>query len=249
MNMTKINNTLSLLFLFSLVCALSWVPACTSPEKQVEPTTFKLSFVPSLSQFDSKAGWSIELRKAQLSLRAVRFQAGAQASASRKSKRAWYAMWSPFRQAWAHPGHFQEGEVKAELLYNNKLDLIASNEVELGTLQAYTGLYQTASISLGLEKTLTLEGTATKGQESVPFQGTISIDTEEVAGLPFVHDVTTQHAHLLMKIDIPTTFSLIDFSTFQKTDGQVFTPDPASNNILKKAVVSSAIYTFQWKQK
>lgn len=212
-----------------------------------QPMTFALSYEAVGASFQTESGWSLTLGKASLSVAAIRFHAGDDHVASNRYQpsspdsllhlKQWLAWASPIRQAWAHPGHFHKGEVKGELLFGKSFDLLAASS--LGQVQAYTGLYGTASLDFGQEGVLVLEGTATKEGQSVSFSINLPLATQKVENISFVKNLDNQSKQASVQIQLKDWFALVDFGTFQ--DGA---PDQASANIIRKAVLASTTYLF-----
>lgn len=220
----------------------------------VRPTTVALAFQPVAASWTSASGWSITLTEASLSWEYVRFYESGEAYAVRRMRRSPQAMWqavaswmTPWRVAHAHPGHFQDGAVKAELRYGKSLSLLGEQPVSLGTMQAFTGSYRAGELTFRATDRVVLKGTARKDKAEVPFATEIALVTQSLRGIETSHDVGKTPATATLRVEVAKWFALVDFSVFAQQGTSPATPDETSRNILRKAVLSTANYAFAWK--
>lgn len=211
-----------------------------------KPVVLPLHYQPTDSSFTSATGWDVSLTKASLSFQAIRFLEGEAGYAELIPKAL-----EPFRklfskEAMAHPGHYLEEGVKAELIYQKKLNLLGKELSHVGDMRGFTGLYDSAELEFAASDSLQLEGKASKDGKEITFATQISLGKRSIKGIRFVREVTVEGGKVHMELPLKVFFQWIDFSKF--TQGkEAYSPDTASQNILRKAALNNANYKISWK--
>ena len=224
-----------------LISGLPILNGCGDGQK-VTMTHLPLIYKPTQTHFTLANGWTISLDKALISIEAVRFHELKEKSVS--SVWQWLRPLSPIKLAWAHPGHYNSGLIKAECITAQKVDLIAKQATHLGIVQGYTGAYDSVTLTFGLLGAFVLEGEATKGTQRIPFKIDIDLEEKELGGIHFTYTLTAQDKNLELQMDLPRWFARIDFKTFRKIPGNTYNiPDEDALIVLQQATLSAVMYT------
>lgn len=204
-------------------------------------------------------GYEIRLHKARVVVENIAFAVGGQEHGAQGESAGLQASllgWL-FPSAYAHPGHFEGGEVTGELNGRFVLDWLSTdtNPQLVGTAFLLHGRYTSANFLLGrgsqadrlsaadplFGHTAVIHGEAKKGEQRVKFVATIdSPPGREVLGIPFELDVNERtraplgfRLHTLGVIEQASWFDGVDFASLQLDDqgvAQIYagTQDPAS---------------------
>ncbi|MCB9638207.1 MAG: hypothetical protein H6728_00635 [Myxococcales bacterium] len=219
--------------------------ACGAPK--VSPITLTLQYRPTASSFVAASGWKIDLEQAQVSFQAFRLYEGTPAYSLRTLPR-WglrHLADSLVGTAWAHPGHFEGGSVKAEWIAAKPLDLLGTGDQEVGKMDAFTGDYGAAEFTFEATDLATLRGTASKDGVEVKFACEIALEKRSLSGLAFEHAISSGEKPVTFSVQLAHWFELTDFSAFSQ-DEKVPSrkrPDETQTNILRKAVLQSTSYS------
>ncbi len=144
----------------------------------------------TLTPAETDLGYEVTLSRMQLALRDLVFTVAGEAHAARGNLL--------LSTAWAHPGHYQGGDVTGELPGAWVIDLPAEHERELGTATLLAGEYSAANFAFDVGAaggplaghTAILEGSAARGDETIPFRIVIDApDARELVGAPFAANV------------------------------------------------------------
>lgn len=190
-------------------------------------------------------GWTVELSEARVVIEDLRFttagevhERGAQEETQLVSQLVSRAGSLLIPRAWAHPGHFQDGEIIGELAGRYVVDFASEDGRELGRATLITGDYAALAFGLGrgdadlglaledplLGHSALLRGVASGEREGQPFEleFEFSIDSpldREITGIPFdaLVDEGTQESIALRlygvdPIEGDTLFAGIDFA-------------------------------------
>lgn len=205
-------------------------------------------------------GYEISLQKARVVVKNIAFAVGGQEhrSAAFSKLQASLMQWV-FPRAYAHPGHFEGGEVIGELRGRFVLDWLsgAAEPQQVGTAYLLYGEYTNANFVLGrgsvedkldasdplLGHTAVIHGVAKKGPEQIKFIAIIdSADGREVQGIPFKLEVNEGSSaplgfrlHTLGVVDQDSLFDGVDFAALeldQEGVARIYagTRDPASQH-------------------
>jgi len=204
---------------------------------------------PVNEQITTNTCYDVVLSQAQVVVRDVVFTVAGEVHAVSMFDRVITLLHS---QAYAHPGHFQGGEVTGELRGRFVLDWMATAPIELGSASLIVGTYNAANFTFdradtshGLSETdplightARLVGTATRDGKAVNFTLIIdSPDGRELIGAPFDATITANSTGRLKlrfalydALENDTLFDDIDFLALDSDgDGDVtIAPDDAA---------------------
>lgn len=139
--------------------------------------------------------------------------------------------------AWAHPGHYLQGEALGELLTGKDIDLLSASPVELGLAEAVTGEYGSVQLGLGAVR---VAGTATKAGQTVVFESATFTPAEPLEGIAFDRVVRDEEGRVHLDVKLQTWLSRIDFSTPFTADGEAY-------NGFVRGVEDTSSYEVTWK--
>lgn len=226
----------SLLLLAGLVSVSACMEPREAPSVDLEVMVDRSGIVPGKND----RGYEIRLQKARVVVKNIAFAVGGQehGAAAPAEAQASLMHWI-FPRAYAHPGHFEGGEVTGELSGRFVLDWLSSSGTpqEVGTAHLLHGRYTSANFVLGrggqedqlrpedplYGHTAVIEGEARKGGDTVKFVAIIDSPQErEVLGIPFeleVNEKTTAplgfRLHTLGVIEQDSMFDGVDFSSLE----------------------------------
>jgi hypothetical protein len=207
---------------------------------RVQPITLGLRYEAAPKRFTSASGWSISLEKAEMMFQALRFHEGKAAYSGLFSP----SSWSILSEAFAHPGHFEGGAIKAEWIAKTQLDLL--NAKDLAKMSGFTGFYGSAEMSFGSGDRVTLHGEAEKDGTKIRFEAAFDLQATVLQGVGVGVEVTTQSQGLRLRVHAERWFDLVDIARFSPASAQdPAVPDESSQNILRKAVQSAAHFSIQ----
>ena len=232
------HNVLFFMLFFSFVFLGFLESGCSST--RVQPITLGLRYEAAPRRFTSASGWSISLDKAEMMFQAIRFHEGKAAYSGLFSP----SSWSILSEAWAHPGHFEGGAIKAEWIAKTQLDLL--NAQELAKMAGFTGFYGTSELSFGSGDRVLLRGDAEKEGAKISFEAAFDLQATALQGIAVGIDITTQSQGLVLRIHAERWFDLVDIARFSPASAQApAAPDESSQNILRKAAQSAAHFSIQ----
>lgn len=164
-------------------------------------------------------------------------------------------------RAYAHPGHYQEGEALGELREQVVIDLLDPEPTRLGMMSAVTGECHSAQIGVGSAESglagaeqleghaLLVRGEAARGDELIPFEASIDLEIF-VEGLDFEHEIDDSPGHLAVEVDLRRWLRRVDFSTTTPGDGEeglaIFEEGTQAHNALSRGVDNTLAYGFAW---
>lgn len=186
-------------------------------------------------------GYTVALSEARMVLGDVLFTVRGEAHAShKKSVGDWL-----IAPAYAHPGHYQGGEVSGEMPGRFVVDFLEGDGAVMGTATLLTGNYESANFTFGhgdgddflLGITAVLAGVATRDSDGKTFQFVAQIESpkgRELVGAPFELKVTEQTSNKvgfrLTPTDLYGKKSLFDGINFAElADGEELITFSASN--------------------
>lgn len=252
-----------------VVCGALWLAgiACDAQTAgvkiEVQAAVVGASSGGSPAEFENQKGWKIKLDKAHMLVGPVYLYEGL------SQVRLWDYL-RPWRVALAHPGHVDANgrKVLAEFLGQQALDLLKSEPSDLGRLKGIEGSLQSVDLELtppgaGLPKDATeqlggamifVAGTATKGDDSRPFQLALTVPDEGTmrtvkgidAKVPLEADKVAA-GRLVLQVRIDSWFTSVDFShlTEQNSDGKYLLD--ATNAAILQGVRSRHSYSVEWR--
>lgn len=183
------------------------------------------------------SGYTVQLDQANLTLGAVRCYAG-----EPLFSRLWRAV--AVGRAWAHPGHYQQGEALAEWLDGASVDLTAA-ATSLGTLAGVTGAYNSAQLLLERAE---VRGSASDGARTVRFVATVAtaLDVQGIAVADGGLSVTTTTTGLVLRVTPQQWVRTIDFAALPDgTRWTELTPDSQAYNALYRGIYNTSAYAVE----
>lgn len=196
-------------------------------------TTFDLE-VRGINRHSTNAhGWEVELTKAEVDLGQLSFFEGDPLFS--QALRAVLVS-----RAYAHPGHYMEGDALAELLAEKRFDLLGAPTL-FGVAEGVTGDYNSAEIRL---TGVTLEGVARKDGVEVRFAAEVT-EERDIRGIAFGAPVRAATGHVDMMIDLSRWLDRADFTGV--TDGPL-TSDQQPYRALVRGLVNTESFIFERKE-
>jgi hypothetical protein len=227
-------------------------------------TRAELTNAPS---FENAVGWQITLSKVYVSSGAIYYFDGSpieSAAISKPSSMSRLGFLNPFAPsvAYAHPGHYQEGEAKGEMLEATSFELVAG-VATLATGEGTSGEFRSARFTFNAppagpmasalgSKVVVVEGTAAKGAMSKVFrleggEGDVLDAAKEPAieGCTFDEADVQSDGVVTIHFDPEVWLDQAEFDTVEDSaDGEpvlVPTDDSASKSFVRGIKKSSAI--------
>lgn len=226
---------------FGGMMALLWTSSCAQPQEAPSVNLPVMVDRSGIVETTSDRGYRIRLTHARVVIQNIAFAVNGEAhgaEAHEAGEEISLLSWL-IPSAYAHPGHYEGGEVTGELQGRFILDWLASSKEpqKVGTAMLLHGNYTSANFVFGrgteadglqsrdplLGHTAVLRGTASKGEFKVEFEAVIdSPEGREVLGIPFelaVSDSTKVplgfRLHTLGVIQEDCLFDGVDFSTLE----------------------------------
>jgi hypothetical protein len=218
-----------------LGCAIA-IQACgadgddTTGGKRVVLHT-RLTVEPSgLETFESALGWRVTLSKAATSAGPFYYFDGTPPLALGQRTNPWHyaARWLGLNQAHAHPGHYQAGNAKGQMLEASSFDLLAG-DVEFPDGDGVSGMYRSARFTFAEPSgpaareldghAVLAEGVAQKGEQKRYFRAHADLSDIEksaagghVEGCEFTEVDVEASGTVTVTINPVIWFDLVDFS-------------------------------------
>lgn len=202
--------------------------------------SFPVEVAGSAAPLTTDSGWTVTLTRATAHLETLRFYSG---QAQHVRAAPWWRSLL-VSTAYAHPGHYVQGEALGEVLTAVDVDLLAATPTFWGTADAVTGGYGSAQVGYaagGLE----VEGVATKNGQTVEFAATFT-PPAPLEGASFSHEMTTAAGRVLVQVDLAVVFSRIDFALVGSGAKPLDTMSPAFNGYAR-GVEDVSAYVTTWK--
>ncbi len=209
------------------------VPLACGDDTGRSRTTFDVDVAGVGSASTNDHGWSVELTRAEMRLGELAFYEG-------EPLFSWRDLVG-IRSAFAHPGHYMEGDALAELLDAKDFDLLADVPVVYGTANGVTGDYNSAEVRV---ERVTIEGTATKGDRVVTFSADVALDAD-VVGIAFGAPVRRTSGRVELRVDLATWLARADFADAE--DG-VLVPESQPHRALLRGLVNTSSFLFERKE-
>ena len=206
--------------------------------------TFPMAVAGVAPTSPTQTGWTVALTSAEVHLSAARFYTG-KVLISRR-----FDPWSLIiSSAWAHPGHYQEGQALGENLSHLDADLLGG-EVDWGTATAVTGEY--GSMQLTYAGALTLKGTATKGSEHFTFDTGGSLPKAKIEGIKFDQVIgAAKKGRVVVTLNLATLLERVDFDKAGTVDAAgilKFDPTSEAYNGFARGILDTGTYLVEWKE-
>ncbi|NUP14440.1 MAG: hypothetical protein HOW73_51070 [Polyangiaceae bacterium] len=227
----------------------------------------------SPTQFTNSVDWEISLTRATISSGAIYYFSGspieeeARAPSPVPDSRLGALGWLVPGVAHAHPGHYQEGEARGEMLTATSFDLVAG-PVELADGEGITGLVRSARFTWGTppagpeagalgDAVVLVEGTATKGElvKTFRLEGTTddvldASDLPEIAGCTFEEVDLRANGIVTIHIDPRVWLDQAEFDTVPDSpDGKpVDVPsDDAASRAFVRGIKKASAFVFTYE--
>lgn len=195
-------------------------------------------------------GWTVELSTAELSVAGLYFFEGEPLFA-RVDRRPMHQrlLGMVIGTAYAHPGHYVEGEALADLLQPVTLDLLAPDQ-RLGQANGVSGAYNSVRVVLkpaaALDNhTARIAGTATKDGVTVRFTASLNLD-KAIEGVAFGADLEASGGKVHLAIDPAEWVRRIDFGTLDTTQEVELQEGTQPYNAFIRGVENTAAFHFTW---
>lgn len=218
---------------------------------------------PGSRQFTNARGWDVSITKALVATGALYFFDGDTLFAGAPAS----PRWSPFRSAFAHPGHYVPGNAKGEMRTPWSADLLAGGA--LGAGDGVSGFARSATFSFSAPaagpaaaelgaSVLVLEGAAKKGDEQREFRAEIDPDdlrddegAMNVEGCPFVAADMQGDGAVAIEVKIPLWLDRVDFDDVPPSAdaAPVLLADGLAKNQLVRGMKGGLVYVFSYSQR
>lgn len=230
------------------VLSLFTLHACGSPEEAPRVEMAVATDSSAVAIVTNDLGYEVELTEARATVENLAFTIAGEAHTA--------SLWRKVSDfliptAYAHPGHFQGGDVTGELRGRFILNWLPHSNAEIGTATLLAGVYKSANFTFVhasaddgvasddalLGHTAILRGRATRGATSVEFVALIdSPEGRELIGAPFEFEVKEDSRERLGvrlatqdPLEGDTLFDGLDFAALDTDgDGEVVIEESSS---------------------
>lgn len=240
--------------------------ACSgeATERRVELTTQVRAL--HTDSFENAWGWTVSVESAWLSIGSLQLLEGEPLGRNRPNSEPWWQGWL-IKTAHAHPGHYQGGNVVAEMLEPAVVDL--TRVTELTPSQALTGQPRSGQIVFGAPATVPsapaekpwavqVSGHAERTDEEgnvmkrffIAFAGDEMASTD-VTGCPFQGGALRAGGVIELGVDLGVWFDQVDFTELSEGTEQEATPlaaDARANNGFLRGLEKASAYLFQFHE-
>lgn len=236
------------------VCGVA-LPACGGPEEAPHVELPVVVDPRGIEPVTTDLGYEVRLTDARVMIENLAFTIAGEAHSASLWKRVSDFLVPP---AYAHPGHFQAGDVTGELRGRFELSWLDGSDPALGVATLLVGSYESANFTLLrateadgfgtddplLGHTAVLRGSASKDGTTIDFSVIIdSPEGRELTGAPFDFEVkktSTEQLGVRLLTEDPlegdTLFDGIDFSALdQDGDGTLSIGPEATDSTLAEA--------------
>lgn len=248
----------------SAVVAFSLLSGCGQARtggRRIEVSTRIQGEALAQTRFENDLGWTIELTRARVALDHLYYVTGESVGAN---------LWNPFVSvAYAHPGHYDAGEVLAEMTDHVAVDLLAEPRA-LPSREAVTGSAHSAVVAFGAlgdgsavsdagiseGETVEVEGHATSGASRVEFRATVATSDllhadsslPEVEGCPFDGELS-ESGTVTCEVRPSVWLDQVDFTGFSSnaTTQVTFARGSEQHNALVRGVRKAIAYSFAFE--
>jgi hypothetical protein len=152
--------------------------------------------------------------------------------------------------AFAHPGHYMEGEALGEATTPVSIDLSKRTAQAWQVANAVTGSYGSAQLIYATAG-LRVRGTATKGGQTVRFDTGTLVPTKPLEGLKFEREMDTSAGTVRVQLDLGVMLSRVDFSQPGATAGAdgvvLLAPTSVAFNGFDRGVLDTGSYIISWQ--
>ena len=237
-----------------LVAALALVSSahCGDDSTGRQRVSFEVYAGAIRAESDSSMGWHVRVEQAAVAIGPIRWYEGP-------------PLFGELRRmvtgvAWAHPGHYVPGGALADITARGVADLMATAPVRIATATGVSGAVQSAHLELHPSEgdlgparaalrngSLSLRGTATRGDVTVRFEAAPRIDVN-IEGIPARATLDGTPGRFEVGVDLGALLDRVDFSTLpvQPAETVAFPETGQASNALYRGAVSGASWRFTW---
>lgn len=200
-------------------------------------------------------GWSVRIEQAAVAVGPLRWYEGAPLFGARRLLRALSGT------AWAHPGHYVPGGAMADVTQRAVVDLTGARAF-VGRAEGVSGAVQSAHLELRPDGsdlgparallrggTLSLRGTATRGDRTVRFEASPSLNVS-IEGVPARAANDGSPGAWTLSVDLARWVDRVDFSMLPApATADAFAPfgdDGQPASALYRGATTGAAYRFDW---
>lgn len=253
--------------------ALGVLPqACSASESTTGKRialTMRVASSDAKGPFTNAAGWNVTLTKAYVATGAFYYFDGATIFSKNapKPKSPGQRLEDVFgiKTAFAHPGHYEPGSARGQILTPTSVDLKAESAVGAG--EGISGVVRSATFSfqapaagpfaaeLG-SHVVVLEGTAVKGADSRVFRAEVDAadvtntkGATQIEGCPFAETDMQSDGVVTLTIKVELWFDQVDFTSVPASaDGKpvLLAKDQLPRNQLVRGMKAGTGYTFAY---
>ena len=215
-------------FAGALACVVGLV-ACQAPEEAVQVELPVVADASRLEPVTTDLGYEVELSEVRIMVKDFTFAIAGEAHTSSLLHRS-YQWLVP--DVWAHPGHYQGGDITGEFPGRFLLDWFEDDE--LGRASLLVGHYTSANFffvranesdvasedDLILGHTALLRGTAIRDEQQIAFLALLdSPDDRQLVGVPFDFDLK-ENSEVALHVQLETVDTLEGDTLFDGLDFQ-----------------------------
>ena len=244
-----------------VICTLL---SCDSPSEAVRVELPLVVDASSIVPVTNDLGYEVTLTSVRIALKDPVFTIAGEVHTASPGQRILDLL---VPNVYAHPGHYQGGEVTGELSGEFVIDWIEDEGQSLGTATLIAGEYTAANFTFiqGGDETVVaghtaiLEGSATKDGTTTTF--TITLDSPEgrqLVGAPFTEEIkedSTGSLHFIFspldELEGDTLFDSIDFESLDEDGDHMLSIEPDQEevedayNVLRRKFQTHDHYTIQ----
>jgi hypothetical protein len=237
-----------------LLAALALVSSahCGDDTTGRERVSFEVYATALRAESDSSMGWRVRIEQAAVAVGPIRWYEGAPLFG--ELRRMFTGV------AWAHPGHYVPGGALADITTRGVVDLMAATPVRLATATGVSGAVQSAHLELHpaaddlgaagaalRNGSLSLRGTATRGDVTVRFEAAPRIDVN-IEGIPAEATLDGAPGRFVVGVDLGALVDRVDFATLPSSSAETvaFPAEGQASNALYRGAVSGASWRFTW---
>lgn len=240
--------------------------ACSgeTPERRVELPTHVRTL--STASFENAWGWTVSVDRAWLSIGSLQLLEGEPLGSNRPQHEPWWRGWL-IKTAHAHPGHYQGGNLIAEMLEPAVVDL--TRTTELAPSQALTAQPHSGKLVFGAPASIPSDSTGNKWvayvegrAERADDDGMVTkrffvasaggdLAATEVAGCPFEGGALGTGGIIELAVDLRVWFDQVDFTNLAEGTEQEATPldaDSRANNGFLRGLEKASAYVFRFHE-
>ncbi len=229
-----------------IVLSMMCLVGCGAPvTTEAVRRTFPLEVLVTAPTAPNDNGWTIAEVSGTAQLASLRFFTG-----KVLISRWWNPLDLVVAPAFAHPGHYMEGEALGEATTPLSVDLSVRTAQAWQVANAVTGSYGSAQLTYATSG-LRVRGTATKAGQTVRFDTGTLVPPRPLEGLKFDRQMDTSAGTVRVQLDLGVMLSRVDFSQPGATAGAdgvvLLAPTSVAFNGFDRGVLDTGSYTISWQ--